>query len=283
MIILDTSQFVIGSVMSSLKINKDVIDEGLIRHIFLNSIRENRIKFYQEYGELVFAVDSGNPWRKDIFEHYKANRKKARAASDIDWNDVYRVIDKIIDEVRTTFPYRVVKVPRAEGDDIIATLCIEYRDEAKLILSSDKDFIQLQKYPHVFQFDAMRKRWLKDKSPDKFLREHIIRGDSSDGVPNFLSGDRCLVDGVKQKSIMTEKVNGWLKMSEDEFYRNLTEDQKSHWHRNKSMIDLTQIPVDIREAILQEYDKPVVGHRSKILTYFIRNRMKLMTNCLSDF
>jgi hypothetical protein len=282
MIIVDTSQFAIGAVMSVVKSNK-TLDENLVRHFFLNKIRENRVKFHREYGELVFAIDSKNTWRKDSFEYYKANRKKSRSDSDIDWGAVYEILDRLIVDLNTVFPYKVVKVPKTEGDDIIATLCIEYPDEKKLILSSDKDFIQLQKFPNVFQYDAVRSRWLKDKNPDMFLREHIIRGDDGDGIPNFLSPDNVFVSDGRQKSITQKKLDVWLSMSEDEFCRNLTEDQKSNWSRNRMLIDLPQIPAGIKTDILDEFKKPAGGHRSKILTYFIKHRMKLMTNCLSDF
>lgn len=282
MILVDTSQFAIGAVMTVAKSNK-TLDENLIRHFFLNKIRENRTKFHSKYGELVFAVDSRDTWRKDLFKYYKANRKKSRSNSDIDWSVVYEILDRLIEDLKTVFPYKVVKVPKTEGDDIIAILCMAYRDEKNLILSSDKDFIQLQKFPNVFQYDVVRVRWLKNKNPDMFLREHVMRGDSGDGIPNFLSPDNIFVSDGRQKSITQKKLDGWLSMPDDEFYRNMSEDQKSHWSRNRMLIDLTQIPDTIKNDIIEEFNKPAGGHRSKILTYFIKHRMKLMTSCLSDF
>lgn len=202
----------------------------------------------------------------------------------LDWSEVYRIFDMFLDEIKTVFPYKVVKVDGTEGDDIIATLCMEYRDEKKLILSSDKDFIQLQKFPNIRQWDPFRKRWIKEKDPVAYLREHVIRGDSGDGVPNFLSDDDVLVkDGVRQKSIYKKDIEKWLQMDEDEFYRNLNEKEQANYMRNKMLIDLTRIPEDVRSMILQEYEKPIEGHRSKIMSYFIKHRMKMMMESLQDF
>lgn len=282
MIIIDYSQFAIASVLANLKFEKE-LNEDMVRHILLNSIREKRSKFTAEYGELVFAVDSGNPWRKRYFPHYKANRKKSRDASDLDWTEIYRIINLITEELKTTFPYKFVKVENTEGDDIIGTLCANYHDEPILILSSDKDFKQLQKYPTVKQYDPFKDKWLKTDSPDKFLMEHIIRGDSGDGVPNFLSGDRFLIDGIRQKSVRQVKVDEWLKFSEDEFLRNIEPEEAKNYLRNKQMIDLSQIPSDITEKIIEEFSKPAIGQRSKILNYFIKHRMKLLMECLHEF
>jgi 5'-3' exonuclease len=281
MIIVDYSQFAIASVLSQLKFEKE-LSEDLVRHILLNSIRDKRAKFHSKYGELVFAMDSGNPWRKDHFPEYKANRKKARDSSDLDWKEIYRILDDINTEFIETLPYKFIKVPHAEGDDIIATLC-KISDEPTLILSSDKDFLQMQKLPNIKQYDPFRDRWLKTDDPSKFLMEHIIRGDSGDGVPNYLSGNRFLVDGIKQKSIMQKKLDVWLTMSEDEFLRNIEKDQKANYLRNKKMIDLDQIPDDIHDQIVAQFAEPPKGSRSKIMNYFIKNRMKILMEYLQDF
>lgn len=283
MVLLDFSQSAISAVMIQTKMQKK-LDEGMIRHILLNSLRQNRVKFNKEYGELILCADSKDHWRRDVFPYYKANRKKAREASVIDWKEVFTILDTIQKELIEVFPYKFIKLPGAEGDDIIGTLVKHNYREKNLILSSDKDFIQLQKYPNVFQYDMVRSKWIKDKNPELFLREHIIRGDSGDGVPNMLSDNDALANPEKkQKSIMQKNLDIWLKDSEDVFYNNLTEDQQSNYSRNKMLIDLDKIPDHITEKIIEEYRKPVVGNRSKILSYMIKYRLKELTKCLSDF
>lgn len=283
MILVDFSQIAISSVMTQTKMQKKV-DEGMFRHILLNSLRQNRAKFNKDYGELVICADSKESWRKDVFPHYKANRKKSRDASAIDWKEVFRVIDIVKGEIIETFPYKFINLPGAEGDDIIATLVMNNLTEKNLILSSDKDFIQLQKHSNVFQYDFVRNKWIKDKNPELFLREHIIRGDTSDGVPNILSCDDALSNGgKKQKSIFKKHLEVWLQDAEDVFYNNLPSDQQSNYSRNKMMIDLERIPTHITEGILREYSKEIEGSRGKILGYFIKNRLRELTKVLHDF
>ena len=283
-ILIDGSQFLISSLMSQIKFQKDV-SEDMIRHILLNSIRMYRAKFVKEYGEVVICMDNKDHWRKDVFKHYKANRKKARASSGLDWKEIFRIFNVIQDELEQIFPYKFITVPRCEGDDIIATICrFTNPDEKILILSSDKDFKQLHKYANVKQYDPTKKQWIKENNPELYLREHIIRGDSSDGVPNMLSADDILIaDGKRQKSVTEKALKEWLSVSEDEFYNNLPSDQQSHYMRNKMLIDLSKIPDEIEEIIMDEYRKPVVGQRSKIMNYFIKHRMKMLMECLGDF
>lgn len=282
MILIDSSQFFIGALMSQSKMGK--LDENLVRHIFLNSLRQNRTKFYGTYGELVLCIDSKEHWRKGVFPYYKANRKKAREASAFDWKEAFKVIDVIKQEIVEVFPYKFVSVDGAEGDDIIATLIKTQNREKNLILSSDKDFIQLHKYPNVSQYDMMRSKWIKDKNPELFLREHIIRGDASDGVPNMLSADDVLATaGKKQKSIFQKNIDNWLAQPEDVFYNNLSEFEQSNYSRNKMLIDLDHIPEHITEKILEEFRKEPTGNRSKILNYFIKHKLRELTKCLGDF
>lgn len=282
MILVDSSQFFIGALMAQVKMGK--LDESLVRHIFLNSLRQNRSKFYGKYGELVLCVDSREHWRKDVFPYYKANRKKARDASTFDWKEAFKIIDTIKQELVEIFPYKMISVYGAEGDDIIATLIKSQTRESNIILSSDKDFIQLQKYPNVVQFDVMRNKWIKDKNPELFLREHIIRGDSSDGVPNFLSGDDVLATvGKKQKSIMQKHLDVWLSQPLDHFYNSLSETEQSNYSRNSMLIDLDNIPDNITEKILLEFRKEPIGARSKIMGYFIKHKLRNLMECLQEF
>ena len=148
MIIIDMNQVMISNLMAQIK--KDSLNENLVRHMVLTSLRSYEKQYFNEYGEVVLAYDSRHYWRKEIFPFYKQNRKKDREKSGHDWHSIFEVLNKIRDEIRIYFPYKVVEVLGAEADDVVSTLCKNKEPKEKvLILSGDKDFIQLQKYPGV--------------------------------------------------------------------------------------------------------------------------------------
>lgn len=283
MILIDFSQLAISNLHQHLK----SLGEGhefhpdLLRHMILNSIRRLNRKFTNEWGQLVICTDSTNYWRKQIFPHYKANRKKGREASDIDWDMVFDTLGHLRDEIKENFPYKVVAVPTAEADDIIATICKHYhQQEAILILSGDKDFLQLQRYPNVQQYGPVQDQFLTTDDPILFLKEHIIRGDKGDGVPNFLCADDVFITGTRQTAIRDVKLQEWLKQEPEEF---CDEQQLKQYQRNKQMVDLSQIPADIEQAIVEEYKVPIVGSRDRIYQYLVKKRMSNLLSMCREF
>lgn len=255
-------------------------DEGLFRHMVLNSIRSYRVKYGINFGELVIACDDKKPWRKEIFQYYKANRKKAREESDIDWSVIFNSLNKIKQEIKDNFSYRVIQVEGAEADDIIGTLVHLY-DDRILILSGDKDFKQLQKYPRVEQFDPVRKKSLFEPDPERQLKELIIRGDTGDGVPNVLSPDNSLVDDIRQKKLMKNKLEVWVKMS----FEDLENDPVIgvNFKRNRRLIDLSFTPSDITDKIIEEFNREANKPRDKMFNYMINNKMKLLIEHINEF
>ena len=284
MIIIDFSQVIIANLMVSIGNHTNVkIEVGLVRHMVLNTIRLLNTKFRKEYGELVLACDDNGYWRKTIFPYYKAHRKRDRDASELDWNAVYDAIHQIRDELRDNFPYRVIRVPTAEADDIIASLVMEFADSEKiLIISGDKDFQQLQRYKNVRQYDpnSMRRGFITCPDPDRFLKEHIIRGDVGDGVPNIMSRDDCIMTRTRQSPLMKEKVNKWIDLDPKDF---CTTEMLRNYHRNKQMVDLTMIPHNIREEVLNTYNSQAAKSRSNIWNYFIAFKLKTLMESLQDF
>lgn len=263
------------------------IEEGLIRHMVLNSIRSYNTKFSKDYGEMIIACDDRNYWRREIFPYYKANRRKAREESEIDWATVFESLNKIRDELKEYLPYRVIQAHGAEADDIIGTLVHKYgkvvcsaSDEKILILSGDKDFVQLQTYSNVEQYDPVRKKYIKNKDPEKFLYEHIIRGDVGDGIPNFLSADNCIVIGSRQKSIMSKRLEMWLNQAPEEF---CDETLLRNYHRNRQLIDLNCIPQHVRDNVMTEYEAQSNKSRQHIFNYFIKFKLKGLMESINDF
>jgi hypothetical protein len=283
MIIVDLSQVMIATLMAQLgnHTNADV-DENLLRHMILNSIRANKVKFSGEFGELVIAADGKRSWRKDVFAFYKANRKRDRDASELNWNLIFESLNKIRDELKTYFPYRVIHIENAEADDVIATLIKNRANsfEKVLILSGDKDFQQLQQYPNVKQYSPVLKKYIVCKNPDNFLKEHIIRGDVGDGIPNFLSPDDSLVSGIRQKPISSKKLETWILTEPAQF---CNQEMLRGFKRNEQLVDFDFIPDDVTQAILDDYKAQSNKDRSQLFNYFIANKLKGLTDAINDF
>lgn len=283
MIIMDLSQVMISNLMIQLgnHTNAD-IEEDLLRHMVLNSVRAYNVKFKNEFGEMIIACDAGNNWRRQVFPYYKANRRKNREKSEINWNSVFESLNKVRDELKDYFPYRVLRVDGAEADDIIGTLAQTYgnTNEKILILSGDKDFVQLQAFMNVQQFDPVQKKWRKTNDVDKFIKEHIIRGDTGDGVPNFLSADDTFVVGARQKPISQKKLDQWLDVDPKEF---CDEKMLRGYLRNQQLVDLNFIPSDIKKEVLVQYEQQAGKGRDKLFNYFIDRRLKLLLESINEF
>ncbi len=283
MIIMDLSQVMISNLMIQLgnHTNAD-IEEDLLRHMVLNSVRAYNVKFKDEFGEMIIACDAGNNWRRQVFPYYKANRRKNREKSEINWTVVFETLNKVRDELKDYFPYRVIRVDGAEADDIIGTLAQTYgnTNEKILILSGDKDFVQLQAYMNVQQFDPVQKKWRKTNDVDKFIKEHIIRGDTGDGVPNFLSADDTFVVGARQKPISQKKLDQWLNSDPKEF---CDEKMLRGYLRNQQLVDLNFIPPDIKKEVLVQYEQQAGKGRDKLFNYFIERRLKLLLESINEF
>lgn len=283
MIVVDMSQVMLSNIMMQLgnHTNAD-IEEGMVRHMVLNSLRSYKTKFGDEYGETVIACDNKNYWRKQLFPYYKANRKKKQEASEINWKAIFECLNKIREELKHVFPYRVIDIESAEADDIIGTLCKAFgnTNEKILVLSGDKDFIQLQRFNNVKQYDPVRKKYISHNNPDKFLKEHIIKGDSGDGVPNFLSPDNCLVVGDRQKPITTKKLEIWVNQEPERF---CTELMLRNYKRNEQLIDLNMIPEHISTRIMESFNNQKGKKANKLMDYFIANRLKNLMENIGDF
>ena len=283
MIIMDLSQVMISNLMIQLgnHTNAD-IEEDLLRHMVLNSVRAYNVKFKNEFGEMIIACDAGNNWRRQIFPYYKANRRKNREKSEINWTSVFETLNKVRDELKDYFPYRVIRVDGAEADDIIGTLAQTYgnTNEKILILSGDKDFVQLQCYMNVQQFDPVQKKWRKTNDVDKFMKEHIIRGDIGDGVPNFLSADDTFVVGARQKPISQKKLDQWLEADPKDF---CDEKMLRGYLRNQQLVDLNFIPPDIKKEVLEQYEQQAGKGRDKLFNYFIDRLLKLLLESINEF
>ena len=274
--LVDFSQIVIGSYMTAAKYAD--VDMDVLRPPVLNSLRIYRTKFIEEYGELILCCDDRKTWRKEVFPNYKASRKKSRRVSGIDWQNLYDCLNLLKEELLHWFPYKVIQIEKAEADDIIATL-VGLISERTLILSSDRDFVQLQGF-NGRQYSPMQKKYV-DGNAKWSLHEKIVKGDVGDGIPNIMSDDNVFVDeGRRQKPITKKKVNDWYELDPN-MYCNT--EMLRNYNRNKQLVDLGEVPESIRINITNQFETIEVGNRRRLLTYFVNHRLKNLTENLSEF
>jgi len=281
MILLDYSQIALSNIIVQ-KLN----DENMIRHMILNSIRMYNKRYRDEYGQMVICADGMNNWRRDIYPFYKANRRKGREESDTDWNEIFRILHLVKDEIRENLPYKVLHIDGCEADDIIGTLALHTQEfgchEPVMIVSSDKDFIQLQRFNNVKQFSPIQKKMVSDPNPRVYMWNHIMRGDGGDGVPNILSPDNTFVDEIKQTPLRQTRINEWVENAErlrevmpEEIFRN--------YQRNKKLIDLTEVPEHLQQNIINTFVEQKPAMKLKVLNYLIKKRCNRLIEVVEEF
>ena len=266
--------------MMSMGKEQSEVDIDMVRHMILNSLRMYRSKYHEEYGELVLCCDGRHSWRREHFPQYKAARKTNRDADNRDWSQIFGCLDTIKSELKEFFPYKYIQIDEAEADDIIGVLSREAGTEKVMIISGDKDFIQLQVHKNVKQYSPITKKLVTTKNPYNYLKEHIMRGDSSDGIPNFLSSDNCIVDKIRQKPLSKKKVESWLGESPVDF---CTEEQLRNYHRNMKLIDLQYTPLDIISKIKQQFNENPKGKRSGLLNFFVERKLNNLIQDIGEF
>jgi 5'-3' exonuclease len=277
-----------GIAISSVVVQKLAIEEDLIRHFILNTLRMYNKKFRRDYGQMVIACDSST-WRREYFPNYKFKRREGREKDEVEkanWAEIFRIINTVRDEIQENLPYRVVKVDGAEADDIIGALALETQEFGKhddvMIVSADKDFVQLQKYKNVKQYSPMQKKFVTEKNPNTYLFEHVLKGDSGDGVPNVLSADGVFAEGVRQTPVTRKKIDHWAENAQNlesvmdaETYRN--------YMRNKKLIDLEEIPQELYDRVINTYESQEDTPKNRVLKYLISKRCKNLISDVEDF
>jgi 5'-3' exonuclease len=279
MIIVDVNQIMISNLMVQINGRNAVeLSENLVRHMVLNSLRAYNKKFRKDYGEMVIACDSGKVWRRQAFPNYKAGRKANREKSEHNWELIFDILARVKDEIKTFLPYKVIELETAEADDIIAVLCRRIKEKI-LILSGDKDFIQLHN-ERIRQYNPVLNKFVgKDENPSLYIKEHILRGDRSDGIPNVLSDDNVFIEGRRQTPLSKKKIEAWV----NEVVPTFTEEQQKNYERNRQLIDLNCVPKELEDKINREFENIEVATRDKILNYFITKKLKTLIEVIDEF
>lgn len=300
MILLDYSQIAISNIFADRQFqeaakNPSPDSKNFLKHMILNTIRSYKVKYGEKYGRLVICADGSNSWRKQAWSYYKAARKEAREESPVDWAFVFEVINETLDDLKESFPFPVVHIKSAEGDDCIAVLAkyitenrtqmvgVFEEPEPILIVSSDGDFKQLQKFKNVKQFAPMMKKFVKSDNPEKELIEKILTGDAGDGVPNICSPDDVFVtEGARQKPFMKSRFAEFHKKG-IEACKNDTE--KRNYQRNELLISFDKIPGEVAEDIIDLFleQEAKIFSKMTLMNYFTKNRMKHMLEVIGEF
>jgi len=283
-LLVDFNQVVISNFMAQVGNHTNIpLDEGLLRHMILNTIRLNRNKFAASYDEMIICCDSKKYWRREVFPFYKAGRKKDREASGVDWSTMFNTLSLVRQELIDNFPYKTLMVEGAEADDIIGTLVHRYHNYKKdiLILSSDKDFMQLQIYDNVKQYSPVHKKYIRTGDPELYLKEHIIKGDRGDGIPNVASPDSVFVSGGRQKPMrkkLIETIANTNILTAD-----INEEIKRNYARNQMLVDLSKTPDNIQNEICELYTNYEIKDRSNLFNYFVDKKLKNLMENISEF
>jgi hypothetical protein len=283
MIIVDYSGIAVAAAFSQK--HPDQLDQGVVRHMILNSLRMHNQKNRDEFGQMVIACDSSS-WRKEIFPEYKAARKKSREKSKLDWNNFFTMVNTVRDEIKENFPYPVVTVDRAEADDIIGILVSELqefgRHEEILIVSGDKDFLQLQQFSNVKQYSPVQRKFLKCENPHRYLFEHICKGDASDGVPNVLSSDKTFTEELRQTPLRAKRIDEWWE-NRHSLQNHMDQEVWRNYQRNEWMINLRKTPPEIRQEVINQVGEQSGKDNNKILNYLVTNRCGLLVESAQEF
>ena len=277
MILVDISQLLVASTFMSMKKGETEVDIKKLRHMILNSLRMYRKKHANEFGELVICCDGSFSWRREIFPNYKAGRKSGRETSPLNWSQIFGCFDQLKGELKDNFPYQLIQIDTAEADDIIGILVIRQRKEGErtLIISSDKDFIQLQREENVFQFSPIAKKFLNGVDPQEYLNEHILRGDKSDGIPNVLSSGSCIVNGVRQTPLTKKHI--------DELKKKIPSKHALRFDENTELIDLRYTPWHLQIKILEQKHQKAKGSRNMLPAYFTEHNLDTLMKNIGDF
>lgn len=329
MIIIDFAHLSFKSLFVALDkeaFSKNKVDfkkyKGMFIHLMFNYLKLVQTEFSKDYGnDIILALEGSSSWRKEFYPKYKANRV---LNENIDWeNDVFPTIDEIVEIIKETLPYKVIKVKGAEGDDVVATLS-EYSKEPVMVISEDKDFIQLLRLPNVVLYKPIKKEFIQNVSESEIkdkLRLHILVGDRVDNIPSIMEETRfnpefikfCQDNNIYEDDVLKFKnleISNTLidlfmsknkgksiykparfgEKTAEKYLVNLKENllndklAMNNYKRNMILIDFEYIPKDIKESIIKEYENcKLNSDLEKLLRFFLKYDCQKHADDISAF
>jgi hypothetical protein len=278
MIFIDFNQVVITEIHRFYAYNKTQLTQNDLLHISFTALKKCTSLFRKH--NIVIACDSKTYWRKDLYKLYKFHRKDLREKSPLDWNFIHKTLNEVKADLHEYFPYKVLEVDSAEADDIIGTLVPRFAPHGPVIIcSADRDFVQLQQYPNVKQYDPKISAYVTSDDPVKDLKIKIIKGDRGDFIPSFLSPDDQFMTGKRQTRITEEKLQQWLNESPEVFCNN---DTLQNYYRNQKLIDFNFIPSEVKQRIIDRYDELEFKGKN-IFRYFMSKGLVAFLDDVGEF
>lgn len=289
-IIIDFSQISLSVIFTTYSPNEIKPDaeespDLLVKHAILASLKQNIKRFQdQGYDEIVIAIDSasGGYWRRDIASCYKRNRKKGREESPWDFKEIYRIMDDLIQEMTDNFPWKIIRVPRTEADDIIGVLTGHLVEQGRrvLIISSDSDFTQLHDMGDVSQWSPMQKKMVQSKHGDSWsdLVVKIAKGDAKDNIGPY----RCPVDHFEKGERAPQTTKKHLQALTEDWKSTVTEEDRERWAENMQLLDLRRVPEPYNSQILEAYQTTTPA-RSRVYNYLARQKMVKLISDVEAF
>lgn len=273
LILVDMSNVALHALQSasSGKMNYFQLTEMSLRHVVLKRLFDIHRQFGIER-EMVLCFDNDNYWRKDVFPLYKSTRAKARSYSKFSFEEYKKMFKVFKEELPQNFSWKCVDVEKCEADDVIYAICNHVRDRRITIVSSDEDYLQIQNInPNVEQFSIANDKFITPQNKGYDLLEHIITGDSGDGIPNILSNANTFVmDGVRQTPMTKQrKADTMLSVQ----IGTLDENVQMRYDLNRKLIDMSELPQEYYDKIIEKFLEPKPKKTGSLMTYCLKYKL----------
>jgi|TARA_R100001460_G_scaffold14464_8_gene32361 DNA polymerase-1 len=246
---------------------------------FMRSLQKEVRRAKPDRVAICWEGPGGSQKRREKNKNYKLGRKAPRlnreytfATPEEERENKYSQLVKLT-EYLDNLPVLQLSIENVEADDIIAWLCHcnQYSDWQKLIISNDKDFIQLCDDKTVLVRPGKNEEVLNKNSvleqynihPRNFAWARAITGDKSDNL-----------EGVKGLGLATV-AKRFSFLSENQDYT--LKDIMTHAKNNNSKIKAYQNVLDSEEIIasnyeiMQLYTSTISSQGANKLKYAIKN------------
>jgi 5'-3' exonuclease len=292
-LIIDFSQLTIRYTFAQAKelAKENFKNWNMLKHTILNGVIQFK-KRLPKNTEVIFACDTKvdkKYWRHDVFPNYKVKRKSSQGEVPIDI--MFNEIKYLEHKIKELFPWKVIRVGKCEADDIIGVIVNNFKRDNTVIYSSDRDFFNLVKNQNCYMYDPMKKIFIEQSkegyNPQKYGFHHILTGDKGDGIPNIKSDINTFAEGTRQTPIRKAKINDlyyvFKEEGEEKMLEQLSNDEVKRYLQNKQLIDLTQIPQDLQDEIMNVYEKAKPNtNQNELWKWLMQNNFKVISENFQD-